>query len=88
VAIQITNPNSNLNPHRDTGKTCLGSGVHCPTASSFLCFFIQVFDCVVQVFAGRSRKDEASPLVGGQCFRFLSVSAWTLGLVTVRASGS
>jgi len=25
-----------LDPNRDTGKTCLGGGMHCPSASSFL----------------------------------------------------
>ena len=35
VVIRITDPN--LDPHRDTGKTCLGGGVrmHCPSASSY-----------------------------------------------------
>jgi len=28
-------------PDRDTGKTCLGGGMHCPSASSYL--FIDVY---------------------------------------------
>ena len=31
----MTDPNSDPNPYRDTGKTCLGGGMHCPSASSF-----------------------------------------------------
>jgi len=30
VAIRIADPDT----YRDTGKTCLGRGVHCPSASS------------------------------------------------------
>ena len=33
VAIRITDPD---NPYRNTGKTCLGGGMHCPSASSCL----------------------------------------------------
>jgi len=25
-------------PYRDTGKTCLGGGMHCPSSSSFYVF--------------------------------------------------
>jgi len=30
-----TDPNTDPDPYRDTGKTCLGGGMHCPSASSF-----------------------------------------------------
>ena len=32
VAIQITDPD----PYRDADKTCLGGGMHCPSASSYI----------------------------------------------------
>jgi len=32
VATWITDPD----PYRDTGKTCLGGGMHCLSASSYL----------------------------------------------------
>jgi len=32
LAIWITD----TDPYRDTGKTCLGGGMHCPSASSYL----------------------------------------------------
>ena len=35
VAIRIGDPNTDPDPYRDTGKTCLGGGMHCPSASSF-----------------------------------------------------
>jgi len=35
VAIRITDPV----PYRDTGKTCLGGGMQCPSASSCVCIF-------------------------------------------------
>ena len=34
----MTDLNTNTDdpdPYRDTGKTCLGGGMHCPSASSF-----------------------------------------------------
>jgi len=34
IRIRIRNPD----PYRDTGKTCLGGGMHYPSASSFLMF--------------------------------------------------
>jgi len=33
MAIRITDPD--LDPYLDSDKTCLGSGMHCPSASSF-----------------------------------------------------
>ena len=35
VAIRITDPDTDTDPYRDTGKTCLGGGMHCHSASSF-----------------------------------------------------
>jgi len=35
--IRITDPDTNPDPFRDTGKTCLGGGVHCLSASSCNC---------------------------------------------------
>ena len=30
-------------PDGGTGKTCLGGGMHCPDASSFISFFVKIF---------------------------------------------
>jgi len=43
MALRIADPNPdtdrdtdpNRDPYRETGKTCLGGGMHCPSASSF-----------------------------------------------------
>jgi len=35
VAIRIRGPDTDQDPYRDTGKTCLGRGTLCPSASSF-----------------------------------------------------
>jgi len=35
VAIRITDPDADPDLYRDTGKICLGGGMHCPSASSF-----------------------------------------------------
>ena len=51
VAIWITDPD----PYRDTGKTCLGVGMHCPSASSLECVFRvrqSLFTCVSPVGLG------------------------------------
>ena len=37
MVIQIRDPDTAPDPYCDTGKTCLGGGMHCPSASSF-CF--------------------------------------------------
>ena len=37
MAIWITNP------YRNTGKMCLGGGMHCPSASSFVCILKILF---------------------------------------------
>jgi len=34
MAIRITDPDTDPDPYRNTGKTCLGGGMHCPSASS------------------------------------------------------
>jgi len=34
VVIWITDPNTGPDPDRDSGKTCLGGGMHCPNVSS------------------------------------------------------
>ena len=34
VKLQLTNSGTNLDLYRDIGKTCLGGGMHCPSASS------------------------------------------------------
>jgi len=39
VAIRITDPD----PDRDTGKTCLGGGMYCPSASSLCYYFCHRF---------------------------------------------
>jgi len=38
VAIWITD--ADADPYRDTGKTCLGRGMHCPSASSYYCDYV------------------------------------------------
>jgi len=35
VAIRITDPDTDMDLYHDTGKTCLGRGMHCPSAFSF-----------------------------------------------------
>ena len=48
MAIQITDPDTepdtdtDLDPYRDTGKTCLGGGMHCPSASSLVMILHQL----------------------------------------------
>jgi len=37
VAIRISDTDTYPDPDRDTGKTCLGGGIHCPSASSCSC---------------------------------------------------
>jgi len=37
---RITDPDSDL--YRRTGKTCLGTGMHCPSASSWFCNLSQI----------------------------------------------
>ena len=47
MAIQITDRDTDPDmdpdpdPYRDTGKTCLGRGMHCPSASSYVCFYLR-----------------------------------------------
>ena len=36
MAIRIRDPDPDPNPYRNTGKTCVGGGMHCPSASSFI----------------------------------------------------
>jgi len=38
VTIQITDPDTDPDTYRDTGKTCLGGGMHCPSTSSYSMF--------------------------------------------------
>ena len=45
VAIQIMDPD----PYRDTGKMCLGGGMHWPSASSFKRFTVKRFLCSATV---------------------------------------
>ena len=33
-------------PYRDTGKTCCGRGMHCPSASSYLFVNLSLFCCI------------------------------------------
>jgi len=37
MAIRITNPDTDPDPYHDTGKTCLGGGMRCASASSSVC---------------------------------------------------
>ena len=47
MAIQVTDPDTDPDvdrdpdPYRDTGKTCLGGGIHCPSASGFHRYSLQ-----------------------------------------------
>ena len=34
--LNVAGRNPDQDPYRDTGKTCLGGGMHCPSASSYL----------------------------------------------------
>jgi len=42
-----TNPDPDLDPYRDTGKTCLGGGMHCPV--------LLVYNFIVQTVQGSCR---------------------------------
>jgi len=45
MAIKVTDPDTDPDmdpdPYCDTGKTCLGRGMHCPIASSYVCFYLR-----------------------------------------------
>jgi len=43
-----SNPDRELNSDRDTGKMCLGGGMHCPSASSFPYFSVSGLHVVDQ----------------------------------------
>jgi len=51
MAIRITD----RDPDRDTGKTCLGGGMHCPSGSSFCCFRAVKIIFVVLIIKGVSK---------------------------------
>jgi len=66
VAIRNTDPDRDTDPepdpYRDTGKTCLGGGMHCSSASSLMtvaylcqgrCFFAQFVHLMVVLTAFR-----------------------------------
>ena len=42
VVIRITDLDEDMDTdsYRDTGMTCLGGGMHCPFASSYLCYLV------------------------------------------------
>jgi len=42
--IRITNPYPDPYRDRDTGKTCIGGGMHCPSASSLKIFLLKSAD--------------------------------------------
>jgi len=48
-----------LDPYRDTGKTCLGGGMDCPNASS-LKHFWHVLSCIISVVCGKLEGPERS----------------------------
>jgi len=43
----ITDPHTDTDPdmNRDTDKTCLGGGMHCPSASSYISGWIYIITC-------------------------------------------
>ena len=51
VAIRITDPDTDTDPDpdRDTGKSCLGGGMHFPSASSYFGIILLPTTLVVQV---------------------------------------
>ena len=46
-AIWITAPCPDPDPYRDTGKTCLGGGMHCPSASSLIFALVVTFEGIL-----------------------------------------
>ena len=40
MAIRFRDPDTDPDPYRDTGETCLGGGMHCPSAPSFTLNFL------------------------------------------------
>jgi len=62
VAIRIRDPDTD--PYRDTGKTCLVGGMHCPSASSYKCHPPVVCNdrpMPVDVSAAFTRRKAATP---------------------------
>ena len=49
MAIRFTDPDTDPDPDRDTGKLCLGGGMHCPSASSCFGIILLPTTLVVQV---------------------------------------
>jgi len=46
VAIGIRDPNTDPDPYRNTGETCLGRGIDCPSASSLRFYHVfYAFQC-------------------------------------------
>jgi len=62
VAIRFTDPNPDTDsapdPYRDTGKTCLGGGMHCPVLLVFIVYYTY---SIVSLVATRKRLP--SPLL-------------------------
>jgi len=48
-------------PDRDTGKTCLGGGMHCPSASSLILFYSCLYLYNIHVKGGQ--QDGRKPFV-------------------------
>jgi len=44
VAIRFTDRDTDPYPYHDTSKMCLGGGMHCPSASSFICDLIYILN--------------------------------------------
>jgi len=42
MVIRVTDPDPGMDPDRDHGKTCLGGGVNCPSASSFFIYLSEL----------------------------------------------
>jgi len=51
MAIWITDPHTDADPYRDTGKTCLGRRMHCPSASSKMEVIVQDIDTDTLLFS-------------------------------------
>ena len=68
MAIRITD----LDPYRDTGKTCLGGGMHCPSTSRFKSCrldtrYTRQADCCTCTTTVVGERDLVWPVHEGQC---------------------
>jgi len=76
-------PDPDPDPYRDTGKTCLVGGMHCPNASSLLYCFVQIgLECRLHMMKKYQRAgtsaDQLELLLDWQRVRKLAKRAFTM----------